>query len=107
MSTATATVTYDAELIASARETFTRARSLDWPETDRILIGETVRDLAGALLRHRRLRCGMVPAFFPGMPAGKGALARCLKGAAEEAQEIADHLVILLPACGTEGSGES
>ena len=105
MTAAAAELTYDEDLIAKAAAVFGRARDLgrEWPETDRDLIGETVRDLAKALKVYRDLQRGIVPAWFAGMKAGPGGHSRALKLEAENADEIAQVLAILLPACGTEG----
>ena len=95
MTAAAAELTYDEDLIAGAAAVFSRARDLsrEWPEADRGLIEETVRDLAKALKVYRDLQRGIVPAWFAGMKAS-----RALKLEAENADEIAQVLAILLPA---------
>ena len=105
MTAATEALSYEASLIAEAQAVFTRARLLPGWDHDEF-VRDCFWDLAAGLKRYHDLCRGIVPAWFPGMPAGPEGFAKALKHAAESADETAQELVILLPAA-AEGDGQS
>lgn len=98
-------VSYDTLLIQDAWTVFTQAAGYPWNDTDREDAQTAVLDLAHAVRDYRRLVCGIVPAYWPGLPAGPEALSRALRAAAESAQEIADHLALLMGTYSSNSGG--
>jgi hypothetical protein len=103
MTAATEALTYEASLIAEAQATFTRARLLPGWDHDEF-VRDCFWDLAIALKRYHNLCRGIVPAWFPGIPAGPEGRDMALRDAAESADETAQELVILLPAAAEGGT---
>ena len=89
---ATAEIPYDVLLITQAQGVFTRARSAEWPEPGRRVIGNAVLDLDGALNRYSELSNGIVPAGIARMPAGATGFTAALRSAAEDAWEAAGEV---------------
>jgi len=94
--TATVTEPYDAMLAGDARGVYARAKNIPWTGEPARAIGDAVLDLAVALKHHRELRCGIVPAWIPGITAGPDGLAKCLRMAAERAWEAAGEVTRLI-----------
>jgi hypothetical protein len=102
MTAATEALSYEASLIAEAQAVFTRARLLPGWDHDEF-VRDCFWDLTVRLKRYHDLCRGIVPAWFPGIPAGPEGRDRALRDAAESAGETAQELVILLPAAAAEG----
>jgi hypothetical protein len=101
MTATTEDIAYDLVVAAEAQAVWDRARDTLWPEDTRQAVYAAFWALGGALKAHRNLRCGIVPPWFPGMPAGPEGFAMALRMAADEAAEMAGELAELLPADGT------
>ena len=103
---APAELPYDAYLIGQAHGAFDHAKSVEWPEAARKVIGGAFLDLGAALKAYWDLRNGIVPAWFPGMTPGPEGFAKALRMAAENAWEKAEELERMAALSGEEGAGQ-
>ena len=86
-------IPYDHLLAIQAHGVFARAKTVEWPDPARRLIGNAVLDLAEALKSYWDLRNGIVPPGSLGIPAGREGFEKALRAAAEDAWEAAEKVL--------------